>query len=611
MKIIPKTEKLTVKDAEKLIEFLNKEYFKLHKKYEDLFWVSYMGDHSVDEKFTKAKKELDEFKANTQLSERVNVFIKIVPVKLKERFLLWKRFFSVYQTPKDLLELKDRIIKLESKMKKDQSEFPYGYKDSKTGKFIPASNGKLRLMVGIEDEESIRKAAYDSLQESAPAFVDDYLKYVSLMNEFAKKLGFEDFYAYKVFVEEGMTKKELFEIFDKIFDKTKSAFVEVAKIAEGNPKMKKPWNFSYMISADFEKEEDPYFQFDTALDVWTKTFANLGVDFRGSKIKLDLLDRKGKYSNGFCHWPEIIRFDGNKRLTGQANFTCNLVPGTIGAGEDGIHTLFHEGGHAAHYLNSDTRDVCVNHEYPPSSTAWAETQSMFMDTIFSSIEWKTKYAKNKDGKNYPFDLFQRKLEKLHAFSPLRMMGIMSVMYFEKEIYETKNLTKEKVIKIAKSIRNRFSAFKHNSVMLLNVPHIYSWESACSYHGYGLAELALSQWREYFFKKYGYIVDNKKVGKEMLKVWKLASSKTFPEFVKMATGKKLSSDSFIRSATKSKKEVIKIAKERIEKQKTIKTKNNNDIGAKIELVHGKEKIADNSKGFDLMVKKYNTWLKKQK
>ncbi|MBP7846491.1 MAG: hypothetical protein KA007_03555 [Candidatus Pacebacteria bacterium] len=603
--------KINTKKPEEFINFLNTEYYKLHKKYEDLFWISYMGDHSVDEKFNKSKARLDEFKANADLSEEVNKFIKISNNKLKERFLLWKRFFSVYQTPKEVLELKSKIIKLEAKIKKDQGEFSYGYKDPKTSKFIPASKGKLSLMVGIEDEELIRKAAYEALQESAPAFIEDYLTYVSLLNEFAKKLGFEDFYAYKVFVEEGMTKKELFKIFDSIFDKTKSAFTEVAKIAEGKPKMKKPWNFSYMISADFEKEEDPYFQFNTALDVWTKTFANLGVDFRGSKIKLDLLDRKGKYSNGFCHWPEIIRFDGNKRFSGQANFTCNLVPGTIGAGEDGIHTLFHEGGHAAHYLNSDMKDVCVNNEYPPGSTAWAETQSMFMDTIFSSIEWKTRYAKNKDGKSYPFDLFERKLEKLHAFSPLRMMGVMSVMYFEKEIYETKKLTKEKVIKIAKSVRNRFSAFKHNSVGLLNVPHLYSWESTCSYHGYGLAELALTQWREYFFKKYGFVVDNKNIGKEMLKVWKLGMSKTFPEFVKMATGKKLSSDSFVRSVNKSKKEVIKIAKSRIERLKSVKTKNTNDIGAKIELVHGKEKIADNSRGFDLMVKKYNGWLLKQK
>ncbi len=611
MKIITKTEKVTNKEAETFLDSLNKQYFKLHKSFEDLYWVSYMGDHSVDDKLTAAKNKLNEFRADINISSKVTKFSQISNIKLKERFLLWKRFFSVWQTPKELLELKDKIMKLEAKIKKDQGEFSYGYKDPKTGNFIPASKGKLSLMVGIEDDENIRKASYEALQECAPLFIEDYLTYVALLNEFAHKLGFEDFYAYKVFVEEGMTKKDLFEIFDNIFEKTKSAFGEVAKIAEGNPKMKKPWNFSYMISASFEKEEDPYFQFETALDVWTKTFANLGINFRGSKIKLDLLDRKGKYSNGFCHWPELISFDGNKRISGQANFTCNLVPGTIGAGEDGIHTLFHEGGHAAHYLNSDMKDICVNNEYPPGSTAWAETQSMFMDTIFSSIEWKTRYAKNKDGKSYPFDLFERKLEKLHAFSPLRMMGIMSVMYFEKEIYETKNLTKEKVISIAKKVRNNFSAFKYNSVGLLNVPHIYSWESTCSYHGYGLAELALTQWREYFFKKYGYIVDNKNIGKEMLKVWKLAMSKTFPEFVKIATGKKLSSDPFVKSIMRSKQQVIKTAKDRIEKIKSVKTKNTNDIGARIELVHGKEKIANNSKSFEAMVNKYNTWLYKQK
>ena len=81
MKIIPKTEKLTAKDAENFIEFLNKEYFKLHKKYEDLFWTSYMGDHSIDEKFTNAKKELDEFKANTEFSEKVDACINVSPSK--------------------------------------------------------------------------------------------------------------------------------------------------------------------------------------------------------------------------------------------------------------------------------------------------------------------------------------------------------------------------------------------------------------------------------------------------------------------------------------------------------------------------------------------------
>src|SRR5215472_3877424 len=37
-----------------------------------------------------------------------------------------------------------------------------------------------------------------------------------------------------------------------------------------------------------------------------------------------------------------------------------------------------------------------------------------------------------------------------------------------------------------------------------------------------AELALEQWRDYFYEKYDYIVDNPSVGKEMREVWKLGS-----------------------------------------------------------------------------------------
>lgn len=606
MKIIPKTKK----EVLDLLDFLNKEYFKKHKTYEDLFWTSYMGDHSIDGKFAAAKSELEKFKNNRELANAVNEAYKIKDKKLKERVGYWKKSFNIWQIPLELLDLRNTVMKLEAKIKEKQTKYDYGYTDPKSGSFVPASRHKLTLNVFTDDNESIRKASYEALQKNATLWVDEYIEHVGLLNTYAKKLGYSDFYSYKVFIEEGMTKKELFGVFDQIFKQTKIAFPKVRALAKGKPGMDKPWNFSYMTSANFTKEEDPYFQFESALPVWTKSFANLGVDFRGSSIRLDLLDRKGKYDNGFCHWPETIHFMGEKRQTGHANFTCNLVPKAIGSGADGIHTLFHEGGHAAHYLNSDIQDVCMNNEYPPSSTAWAETQSMFMDTIFSSIEWETRYAKNAEGKSYPFDLFERKLEKLHVFSPLAMMGVMSVMYFEKEIYGTKHLTREKVIAIARKTRNKLSSFKWDGLGILNTPHLYSWESTCSYHGYGLAELALSQWRSYFYKKYDYIVDNPNIGKEMLKVWKLAATRTFPEFVKMATGKKLSADSFIKSVMMDKEEKLKIAKKRIARLEKVKQKDTHDIGAKIELVHGKKKIADNAQGFESMVKKYNAWLSKQ-
>ena len=146
---------------------------------------------------------------------------------------------------------------------------------------------------------------------------------------------------------------------------------------------------------------------------------------------------------------------------------------------------------------------------------------------------------------------------------------------------------------------------------LNIPHIYAWESSGSYHGYGLATLALEQWRKYFYKKYGYIVDNPRVGKEMAKVWKLGARHTFSEFVKMSTGRKLSADAFLRNVTMTTPQILKRAKLRLARMEKVRPfKGRVDLNARVRLVHGKELIADNRKSFEDMAEKYKKWLATQ-
>ena len=78
---------------------------------------------------------------------------------------------------------------------------------------------------------------------------------------------------------------------------------------------------------------------------------------------------------------------------------------------------------------------------------------------------------------------------------------------------------------------------------------------------------------------------------------------------MATGKKLSPNSFIRDITKSKIKIIEDAKQRVSRLEEVPhyTKPVN-LKGKITMVHGKKKIADNSKSFEEMDKKYRLWLK---
>jgi hypothetical protein len=59
------------------------------------------------------------------------------------------------------------------------------------------------------------------------------------------------------------------------------------------------------VAGDTTRATDPYFPFEDAVDVWGRTFAALGINYQGSVMTLDLCDRPGKYSNGFCHWPQV------------------------------------------------------------------------------------------------------------------------------------------------------------------------------------------------------------------------------------------------------------------------------------------------------------------
>ncbi len=81
-------------------------------------------------------------------------------------------------------------------------------------------------------------------------------------------------------------------------------------------------------------------------------------------------------------------------MPGQINFTAEAKPDQVGSGLRAINTLFHEGGHAAHFANVVQNSPCFSQEYAPTSMAYAETQSMFCDSLLGDADWLMRYARN-------------------------------------------------------------------------------------------------------------------------------------------------------------------------------------------------------------------------
>ncbi len=586
---------------------LNSTYAKLHKTYEDYFWDSYMGNAPVADKKDIALKKLDAFRGNVALKDQAIALKAKATRSERERLDTWIRFFNLYQVPEAGAVIREEIARLETKIQTERASRTEGYIDPHTKAFVAASTVKMRTMIQTHPDEAIRKACYEARETLAHEHVEDFVTLVRLRNQFANTLGYSDFYDYKLRHVDGMTKAELFGIFDEIKQAILPVQAEI-RAAESNSRgLRQPWNFLYKLTGDYTKAEEPFYQFDEALPRWLTSFARLGVSFGGGTLTLDLLDRAGKYNNGFCQWPELVRFDDGKRLPGRANFTCVVVPNQIGSGKEGYKTLFHEGGHAAHFLSITERDICLNHEYAPMTAAWAETQSMFMDTLLDSYEWKSRYAQNSTGDTYSKQLYITKYEATRLLRHTRIMPILFIAAFERAIYECKKLDAKQVLLIAKRTHREYFDQRESSLLALNTPHIYSWESACSYHGYGLAEVALHMWREYFYKKYGYIVDNKQVGKEMLQAWRVGSRYDFKTMVKNVTGKTLSAKALIRVIEESTSVHMKRVEGYLKRTPKAQKVALNKLNATIRLVHGKKVVATSDIGYQAMVQKYQRWI----
>ena len=344
-------------------------------------------------------------------------------------------------------------------------------------------------------------------------------------------------------------------------------------------------------------------------------------------MDLDLLDRKGKYSNGFCHWPQPawVKPDGTWQPS-TAHFTSLADPSAVGSGYTGLTTLMHEAGHAAHFANIQMPSPLFAQERSPTSVAYAENQSMFLDSLVGDADWMAKYAISREGEAIPWDLVADQIKATHPYKVFALRGMLAVPYFEKALYEMpeEDVTAESIKALADKVEVDIQGGL-SARPLLSVPHILSDEASCYYHGYVsayrvicplmlnyphgtithqpqtvqvLADMSVHQTRDFFLKRDGYLTDNPNIGPTLTEAyWRVGNSQPFLSLVENLTGAPLTGQAWVSDLKKSVDDVLKEEKAKYDSKRAQCAEGSDteiDLDMRIRIVDGDTVLADISK-----------------
>lgn len=605
-----------MKQAQDYFNALNRDYLNVHQNKENLFWQNYMGtgDENVPDAFSAAETAYKRFIAEPSRPQEIRDAIASLEKHSAsdERDALlhglrgWLNFFdcNVIEDPK-AQALMDEIIQAESVLFGKRKQYRMTHINSK-GERVSASLGELLTNQANNENEAYRRSSQNALRDLEDWLLHNGLpELIGLRNRFARQLGYRNYFDYKVNKTERMSPEQLFAILDRFEERTRESNTRSLNelVAREGDAALLPWNIRFASAGDVTRQLDPYFPFADSLRRWIDSFKRLNIGFNGAEMQLDLLVREGKYENGFMHGPVPPFYDNGKWVPAVINFTSLAKPDQIGSGATGLNTLFHEGGHAAHFANIRQNAPCFSQEFPPTSMAYAETQSMFCDSLLDDADWLKRYAKNTAGEPVPDELIRASIEARQPMRSFNERHILLVPYFEWQLYQwpDEKRTPEAMTALARDVETHILGVTGSPRPTLAIPHLLSMESACSYQGYLLAMMAVEQTRAFFLKRDGYLTDNPAIGPDLAKhYWTPGNSVSHDDTLRSLTGEGFNPDYLAQACNQTVDTAWQDARQTIElASKREQPAADFDLNVHIRVVDGARILADSADGDDAM------------
>lgn len=602
---------------------LNARYLVIHRTKEDWFWDTYMGlsdDHpaaaAAQTQWSQFLSSADNLKQVTQQLEQAQSISD-----LEERASTihglngWLAVFESHAiADPNTAQQQAELIQFEAELFKAKQTHTMHYTND-NGEQVEGSLPVLAAAVRTSNNETVRQSAHKAFVELEQWLLQNgFIELVKRRNQFARSLGFANYFDYSVQKTEHMSSDALFVILDDFEQRTRQGNLDAleALAKQKGRQALLGHNFVYAYSGDAMRDLDPYVPFSQSLRRWVDSFGRLNIDYSGAELTLDLLDRKGKYQNGFCHGPVPSFYDQGKWVAAKVNFTSNAKPDQVGSGYSGINTLFHEGGHAAHFANMKQNAPCFSIEFAPTSMAYAETQSMFCDSLLHDGDWLKRYAFNQKGEVVPDAVIEAMTKSRQPFKAYEERSILVVPYFERALYQLGDdeLTPQRITRLARDTEQHILGLACSPRPLMAIPHLLSDESACSYQGYLLAHMAVYQTRAYLLAEYGYLTDNPVIGPLLNQhYWRPGNSLTHNETIESLTEEGFNAKYLADVCNLTAEEAWQAQLDKIAHASPRPQGMPAQLNAKITVIDGAQTLASNQQSSEVMCQQFEQYIER--
>lgn len=383
-----------------------------------------------------------------------------------------------------------------------------------------------------------RREAWEGSKDVGAKVADLVRELAGLRNQIAHRLGFRDYYAFSLFLQE-IDEDELLSLFERLARLTEEPFRVMKQEIDARLRDRlgvaaetlAPWHYSnpyfQVVPPVFDVDRDALFAETDVEALSIEAFDHMGLDVRDIIARSDLYERDGKNQHAFC---TRIGRDGDVRIL------CNLRPNARWMG-----TQMHELGHAVYY------------KYLPQSLPYllrtvahtnsTEAIAMIMGRLPETPAWLTRCAGFAE--TTINDLRGELLREQAAGMLVFVRWVLVMLNFERAFYTDPE--RDDLNQLWWNLKERYQ--------LLTKPEgrdAPDWaakyhiaQAPVYYHNYVIGELTASQIERWLDRAVGGLIENPAAGRLLIDEYFAPGARyRWNELIEVATGEALRPDYFV-------------------------------------------------------------------